>query len=66
MVYEVADVLTSGTDYSGAFNSGGGGFNFGDILKGAIGKTGLDSLLGNLFGGGKGSDTDLSLNLWES
>lgn len=47
-------VLTSGTDYSGAFGSGGGGFDFGGILKGAIGK-GLDSLLGGLFGGGDSS-----------
>ena len=51
MVYEVPPVLTSGADYSGAFGSGGGGFNFGDILKGGI-KTGLDALIGGLFGGG--------------
>ncbi len=47
-------VLTSGTDYSGAFNSGssgGGGFNLGSILQGGI-TAGLDSLLGGLFGGG--------------
>ena len=48
-------VLTSGTDYSGAFGSGGGGFDFGGILKGAIGK-GLNSLLGGLFGGKGDSD----------
>lgn len=54
MVYEVPPVLTSGADYSGAFGSGGGGFNFGDILKGGI-KTGLDALIGGLFGGGKDS-----------
>ncbi len=52
----VPNVLTSGTDYSDAFNSGGGGFDLGGILQGAIG-VGLDSLLGNLFGGGGGSDS---------
>ena len=31
-----------------------GGFDFGNILKGAATK-GLDALLGNLFGGGSGS-----------
>ena len=49
-------VLTGGTDYSGAFNSGssssgGGGFNLGGILQGGI-TAGLNSLLGGLFGGG--------------
>ena len=47
-------VLTGGTDYSGAFNSGsssgGGGFNLGGILQGGI-TAGLNSLLGGLFGG---------------
>tara|TARA_Y100000004_G_scaffold26913_1_gene27336 strand:- start:201 stop:1001 length:801 start_codon:yes stop_codon:yes gene_type:complete len=48
-------VLTSGTDYSGAFSSGsGGGFNLGNILKGAATK-GLDALVGSLFGGGSDS-----------
>ena len=44
-------VLTGGIDYSGAFGSGGGGFNLGNILQGGI-TAGLDSLLGGLFGGG--------------
>lgn len=44
-------VLTSGTDYSGAFNPSGGGFNLGNILEGGI-TAGLNSLLGGLFGGG--------------
>ena len=57
-------VLTSGTDYSGAFSSGsGGGFDLGNILKGAATK-GLDALLGGLFGGGsKGGDGPFSEDL---
>jgi len=52
-------VLTGGTDYSGAFNSGssgGGGFNLGGILQGGI-TAGLNSLLGGLFGGGSSGDS---------
>ena len=41
-----------------------GGINFGNILKGAIGK-GLEGLLGNLFGGGDSDDGPFSQALGE-
>ena len=53
-------VLTGGTDYSGAFNSGssgGGGFNLGSILQGGI-TSGLNALVGGLFGGGSSEGSD--------
>ena len=47
------EVLTSNIDFSSGFNTGSGGFNFGNILQGGI-QSGLNSLLGGLFGGGGG------------
>ena len=49
-------VLTGGTDYSGAFNPSGGGFDLGGILQGGI-TAGLNSLLGGLFGGGSDGES---------
>ena len=44
------EVLTSNIDFSSGFNTGSGGFNFGNILQGGI-QSGLNSLLGGLFDG---------------
>ena len=71
LVYEVPDVLTSdkAKEYASAFNqSGAGGIDLGNILKGGI-QVGLDALLDGLFGRGSsrgGSDSASSSSSFTS